>query len=76
MAKIYSPKEYPCLRYFIGDVRDKERLYRAFQNVDIVVMRPALQAHYSMKYNPIPSSLRQISMGRKNIINVAAGPAS
>lgn len=34
MAQRFSPEDYPCMRYFIGDVRDKERLHRAFNRVD------------------------------------------
>ena len=34
MAQQFSPEKFPCMRYFIGDVRDKERLHRAFRGVD------------------------------------------
>jgi len=37
MAQIFSDKKYPCMRYFIGDVRDKERLHRAFRGVDYII---------------------------------------
>ena len=43
MAKIYPDSKYDCMRYFIGDVRDKERLYRAFQGVDYVIHAAALK---------------------------------
>ena len=39
MEKIYSFKKHPCLRYFIGDVRDGERLETAFMDVDYVMMK-------------------------------------
>jgi UDP-N-acetylglucosamine 4,6-dehydratase len=71
MAKIYSPNEYPFLRYFIGDVRDKERLHRAFQNVDIVVHAAALKHIPTAEYNPIEFIKTNI-YGSQNIINVAA----
>jgi UDP-N-acetylglucosamine 4,6-dehydratase/5-epimerase len=71
MAKVYSPDEYPCLRYFIGDVRDKERLHRAFQNVDIVIHAAALKHIPAAEYNPIEFIKTNI-YGSQNIINVAA----
>ena len=37
MAQQFPDSEYNCIRYFIGDVRDKERLHRAFSNVDYVM---------------------------------------
>ena len=42
MSQIFSDQKYPCMRYFIGDVRDKERLYRAFRGVDYVIHAAAL----------------------------------
>ncbi|MGC1936259.1 MAG: polysaccharide biosynthesis protein, partial [Candidatus Acidiferrales bacterium] len=44
--------EGPGVRYFIGDVRDKERLYRAFYGVDIVVHAAALKQVFSAEFNP------------------------
>ena len=35
MSHEFPKKEFPCMRYFIGDVRDKERLIRAFQGIDM-----------------------------------------
>ncbi len=43
MAQKFSNKEYPCMRYFIGDVRDKERLHRAFYHVDYIIHAAALK---------------------------------
>lgn len=43
MQQIFSPEKYGCMRYFIGDVRDKERLYRAFRGVDYVIHAAALK---------------------------------
>ena len=60
----------PCLRYFIGDVRDKERLHRAMPDVDIVVHAAALKQIPSCEYNPFEAILTNI-MGSKNIIDVA-----
>ena len=58
------------LRFFIGDVRDKERLYRAFEGVDIVVHAAALKHVPLMEYNPIEAVKTNIG-GAENIINAA-----
>ena len=42
MQKEFCPKKYKCLRYFIGDIRDKERLLEAFKNIDIIFHAAAL----------------------------------
>ena len=43
MEQIFREKEYPMMRYFLGDVRDKERLIRAFNGVDIVIHAAAMK---------------------------------
>ena len=58
------------LRYFIGDVRDKERLYRAFKGVDIVVHAAALKQVPSCEYNPFEAVMTNI-MGARNVIDAA-----
>src|SRR4030042_3281326 len=52
MSQIFSYEKYPCMRYFIGDVRDKERLYRAFHEVDYVIHAAALKQVPTAEYNP------------------------
>ena len=59
-----------CLRYFIGDVRDKERLARAFQNVDYVIHAAALKQVPAAEYNPFEAVKTNI-IGAQNIINVS-----
>lgn len=49
------------LRYFIGDVRDRNRLYRAFEGVDYVVHAAALKQVPSCEYNPM-EAVKQILM--------------
>jgi UDP-N-acetylglucosamine 4,6-dehydratase/5-epimerase len=44
MSQTFSMAEYPCMRYFIGDVRDKERLYRAFAGSRLRYSRSSPQA--------------------------------
>ncbi len=58
------------LRYFIGDVRDEKRLYRAFDGVDIVIHAAALKQVPAAEYNPIEAVRTNIS-GAENIINAA-----
>lgn len=62
--------DVPCLRYFIGDVRDKERLHRAFHGVDIVVHAAALKQVPALEYNPF-EAIKTNVLGAENIINVA-----
>jgi UDP-N-acetylglucosamine 4,6-dehydratase len=70
MAQTFSEKVYPSIRYFIGDVRDKERLHRAFHGVDIVIHAAALKQVPAAEYNPFEAVKTNI-LGAENIINVA-----
>lgn len=58
----------PRLRYFIGDVRDRERLYRALHDVDVVVHAAALKQVVACEYNPIEAIMTNI-MGSRNVID-------
>ncbi|MBN1661433.1 MAG: UDP-N-acetylglucosamine 4,6-dehydratase (inverting) [Anaerolineae bacterium] len=62
--------EDPRLRYFIGDVRDRDRLHRAVQGVDIIVHAAALKQVPSCEYNPFEAVKTNI-LGAENIIDVA-----
>jgi UDP-N-acetylglucosamine 4,6-dehydratase len=66
----FSPEKYPCMRYFIGDVREKDRLYRAFSNVDIVIHAAALKRVPAAEYNPI-EPIKTNVMGGSNVIEAA-----
>jgi UDP-N-acetylglucosamine 4,6-dehydratase len=70
MAQEYPDSKYDCIRYFIGDVRDKERLYRAFHNVDYVIHAAALKQVPTTEYNPFEAVKTNI-LGAQNVINVA-----
>lgn len=59
-----------CMRYFIGDVRDRERLRRAMNGVDIVIHAAALKHVSACEYNPIEAIQTNI-IGAQNIINAA-----
>jgi UDP-N-acetylglucosamine 4,6-dehydratase len=60
----------PCMRYFIGDVRDKERLRRAMTGIDIVVHAAALKHVPACEYNPLEAVQTNIH-GAKNIVEAA-----
>jgi UDP-N-acetylglucosamine 4,6-dehydratase len=58
------------VRYFLGDVRDRERLYRAFYGVDVVVHAAALKQVPACEYNPFEAILTNV-MGAKNVIDAS-----
>jgi len=70
MAQQFSHNTYSCMRYFIGDVRDKERLERAFEGVDYVIHAAALKQVPAAEYNPFEAVKTNI-IGAQNVINVA-----
>jgi UDP-N-acetylglucosamine 4,6-dehydratase len=66
----YQETQTDCIRYFIGDVRDKERMHRAFHNVDYVIHAAALKQIPAAEYNPFEAVKTNI-LGAQNVINVA-----
>lgn len=70
MKQRFSPREHSCMRYFIGDVREKDRLYRAFSDVDIVVHAAALKRVPAAERNPI-EPIKTNVMGAGNVIEAA-----
>jgi len=62
--------EHPSLRYFIGDVRDAQRLERAFSGVTVVVHAAALKQVPACEYNPFEAVQTNI-MGARNVIDAA-----
>ena len=74
MQRKYSGDEKDFLRYFLGDVRDCNRLTRALADVDVVVHAAALKQVPAAEYNPFEAVLTNI-MGAKNVIDasIAAG---
>lgn len=71
MAQDFPTDKYPSIRYFIGDVRDKERLYRACRGVDVIVHAAAMKQVPASEYNPTEAIKTNI-YGAQNLINVAA----
>ena len=61
---------HPSLRFFIGDVRDRERLYRTFADVEYVVHAAALKQVPACEYNPF-EAIRTNVIGAENVINAA-----
>jgi UDP-N-acetylglucosamine 4,6-dehydratase len=68
MQQLYP--EEPRLRFFIGDVRDAGRLYRAFHGVDIVVHAAALKQVPAAEYNPFEAVQTNVH-GAQNVIEAA-----
>lgn len=62
--------DHPSLRYFIGDVRDQQRLYRAMHGVDIVIHAAALKQVPACEYNPMEAIKTNI-LGSSNVIEAA-----
>ena len=62
--------DHPSMRYFIGDVRDRERLVRAMHGVDIVVHAAALKQVPTCEYNPMEAIKTNI-MGTANVVEAA-----
>ncbi len=69
MKRLY-PEKSACLRFFIGDVRDVDRLYRAFEGVDYVIHAAAMKQVPACEYNPNEAIKTNIH-GAQNIIEAA-----
>lgn len=67
MGQDFCPKEYPALRYFIGDIRDADRLRRALEGVDVVIHAAALKQVPAAEYNPFECIKTNI-IGAQNLI--------
>ena len=67
-SKEFSEKKYKNLRYFIGDIRDSERLQIAMENVDYVIHAAALKHVPVAEYNPMEFIKTNIN-GANNIVN-------
>jgi len=65
----FNSKDYP-ISYFIGDIRDKSRLHRAFEGVDYVIHAAALKQVPACERNPF-EAIKTNVLGAENIINTA-----
>lgn len=67
MGMVYPSKDYPQLRFFIGDVRDKDRLIRALRGVDYVIHAAAMKHVPIAEYNPDECIKTNIN-GAQNVV--------
>jgi len=70
MQQEFPRDKYPNLRFFLGDVRDKERLTRALEQIDIVVHSAALKQVPAAEYNPM-EFIRTNILGAENLIQAS-----
>ncbi len=70
MRQIYPDSDDSPMRYFIGDVRDRDRLFRALNGVDVVVHAAALKQVPACEYNPFEAVQTNV-IGAKNVIDAA-----
>jgi len=70
MAQTWSPEKYKAMRYFIGDIRDKDRFRRACEGIDYIVHAAALKQVPVAEYNPMEFIKTNI-LGAENVIEVA-----
>ncbi len=68
MAQEFPINKYPQIRFFIGDVRDKERLIRAFQHIDYVIHAAAMKHVHIAEYNPDECIKTNIG-GAENVVD-------
>lgn len=70
MAQEFPEKKFPQIRFFLGDVRDEQRLVRAFQGVDVVIHAAAMKHVHLAEYNPDECIKTNIG-GAQNVIHAA-----
>jgi UDP-N-acetylglucosamine 4,6-dehydratase len=70
MEQVFGQDRYPCLRYFIGDVRDVDRLEMAMRGIDCVIHAAALKHVPAAEYNPI-ECIRTNVHGAENVMTAA-----
>lgn len=70
MSQHYPQSTYKSIRFFIGDVRDGERLKRACEGVDIIIHAAALKQVPAAEYNPM-ECIKTNVFGAENVINAA-----
>ena len=66
----YPHDKYPQLRFFIGDVRDGERLKRACEGIDVIIHAAAIKQVDTAEYNP-DECVKTNIQGAQNVINAA-----
>jgi UDP-N-acetylglucosamine 4,6-dehydratase/5-epimerase len=70
MSQRFPEAKYPALRYFIGDVRDYDRLVRAFEGIEYMIHAAAMKHVPIAEYNPMECVKTNV-LGAENVINAA-----
>ncbi|NDC25775.1 MAG: SDR family NAD(P)-dependent oxidoreductase [Proteobacteria bacterium] len=70
MAQLYPEAKFPQIRFFIGDVRDRDRLKRACEGIDVIVHAAALKHVPIAEYNPIECISTNV-LGAENLVHAA-----
>ena len=70
MQQMFPMEQYPFMRYFIGDVRDRDRLELAMRDIDYVIHAAALKQVPTAEYNPF-ECIRTNVMGAENVVTAA-----
>ena len=70
MLKKFPPEKFPFIRFFIGDVRDKDRLSRAMEGINIVIHAAALKHVNLGEYNPM-EVIKTNVIGAQNVVDVS-----
>ena len=70
MKEFFPETKYNCIRYFLGDVRDYERLKQAFKGIDYIIHTAALKQVPSAEYNP-SEYIKTNVIGAQNVISAA-----
>ncbi|MEO1142417.1 MAG: UDP-N-acetylglucosamine 4,6-dehydratase (inverting), partial [Pseudomonadota bacterium] len=68
MSQTFSQEQYPAIRYFLGDVREPERLKRALEGIEVVVHAAALKQVPAAEYNPFEFVKTNI-IGAQNLVD-------
>lgn len=68
MRQLFNDRQYPGLRYFIGDIRDEARLRRALEGIDIVIHAAALKQVPAAEYNPF-ECIKTNVLGAQNLVD-------
>ena len=70
MSQDFPSSKYPQIRFFIGDVRDKDRLVRAFQHIDYVIHAAAMKHVHIAEYNP-SECIKTTIGGAENVVEAS-----
>ncbi|SDG76494.1 UDP-N-acetylglucosamine 4,6-dehydratase (inverting) [Roseospirillum parvum] len=70
MSQRFAPESHPAVRYFIGDVRDRERLESAMRGIDTVIHAAAMKHVPAAEYNPF-ECIRTNVIGAENVVQAA-----